>query len=323
MRNLATIFVPTTYDFKTLSRCLFSLKNQTKKDFKVIVVGLRKDTEVQKILNQMPYDSLYLIQKKKGLVRAANEALRNASEKYFIRIDDDVVVDKNWFKNIINTFDVLKKAGAVTGPTVIQSQNIKSRDLLNFLLPLKSKSLFMKCIGYVINKYLYDNRASEIGIFLPSGAFSIGSNLAKARAIKKSISVENIEACNFAVKTSLLKKLGGFDVIFNAGLGDYHEADIAQKIKKAGYEIIFNPNIAVEHRLQGTSSRSGTYYRIQNLITFYFRHLRNRKNNSTSKFIGYLLFQNVYYLYKGITTGDVSQFLAIPGTIVGLIKHIW
>jgi glycosyltransferase involved in cell wall biosynthesis len=99
------IFLPTSNRIKALRNCLVSLNNQTDKNFKIFLVGLKKDKEVEKLAISFKNLNIdYFIQKKPGIISAANEALRKTQGEIFVRIDDDVVLDKDWFKNLIKTY---------------------------------------------------------------------------------------------------------------------------------------------------------------------------------------------------------------------------
>ncbi|QQG44069.1 MAG: glycosyltransferase [Candidatus Roizmanbacteria bacterium] len=317
------IFIPTSKDTHVLKKCLKSLNVQSVKNFTIILIGLNKDPAIEKLISRFNNLKInYFIQQKKGLVEAANEALIKSNGDIFIRVDDDVTVTKNWLKNILITFNKESKIGGVTGPTLVNEKVLNSRDSLNFILRFKnSNNPFSKLLNYVYETYLYENKMFEVGKFLRSGNFSIGANFSTCLKIK-SQEVENFEACNFACKTSLIKRLGGFDETFAKGLGDYHEADMACKIRKSGYKIIFNPQAIVHHHIEAggkIKSRPDSYNRIKNFIIFYRRHMKISSFDTLLRFSINVILQNGYYLYKFLTTGNISNLGSIPGTITGLL----
>jgi len=247
-------------------------------------------------------------------VGAMNDGLGNVSTDLFIRIDDDVITDKGWFNHIINPFSD-QKVGAVTGPTLVDPRRLKERDIFSFLKPIEKNPLLNK----IIIEYLYENRLYNVSTFLKSGVFTLGSNF-KNHLPKKSKIVNNLEACNFALRTQLLKGLGGFDQLFSRGLGEYHEADIAFKIQEAGYQIMFHPQAIIHHNIKRGSSktRSDAYHRIQNFICFYKRHFDIDTLDTLIRFSTNLFLQNCYYVYTGLKRKDMSQLGSIPGTLKGL-----
>lgn len=323
MKIKASVFIPSSRDANSLEKCLESLNSQTLKDFEVIIVSKEKSVSIENLV--LEYRKLpikYIIQQKPGLVGASNEALRITKSPIFIRIDDDVVVTRKWLENVVGTFRVDKKIAAVTGPTLIDEKGLNARDSISFLSSSKKTVNPLKKLTHLITySYLYENRVFEVGSFFKSGAFSLGANFPLSTKINIK-EVENIEACNYACKSDLLKKLNGFDETFSKGLGEYHEADIACKMRKLGYKIIFNPKAVVWHKIENqiSTSRPDAYFRIQNFIKFYKRYIGFRNFDYSLRFATYLVLQNIYYICKFFTTGDFHQLGSIPGTFVGLMK---
>jgi len=321
----ADIFLPTSNRIEALKNCFVSLNNQTDKNFKIFLVGLKKDKDVEKLANIFKNLNIdYFIQKKPGVIGAANEALKKADGEIFIRIDDDVVLDKDWFKNLIQTYQKDKMIGGVTGPTLMNKKGINSRDLTAFLNNFeKSHNPFLKFLSNIYSQYLYQGKMKEVGLFLKSGAFTLGSNFPDCLKIKNIIEVDNLEACNWSCRENLLKSLGGFDEIYLKGLSECYEADIPLKIKKLGYKIVFNPKVKSEHHVEigkVQKARPAAFYRIQNFIIFYHRYFPIKSFDQLLRFKVNLIMQNGYYFYRFLTTGNFSLLGAIPGTIVGLIR---
>lgn len=321
----ADIFIPTSNRINSLNSCLESLSNQSLKDFKIILVGLTKNEDVEKLINKFNNLSInYVIQKDRGLVSAANIALTYSENDIFVRVDDDVIIDQGWFSALIDTYDSDNKIGGVTGPTIVSEVGMKSRDLTAFLEKFKkSENPFLKFLSYLYESVLYENKMYDVSFFLESGVFTLGSNFKSCLNIKGLVEVNNLEACNWSCRTELLKKIGGFDSIYVKGLGDYHEADAALKIKNLGYKLIFNPKASLKHNVEGgkvESSRPNSYYRIQNFIIFYFRFFKIKSPEQFFKFTLNLTLQNCYYVWKYLKTGNLSNLGAIPGTLVGLFK---
>lgn len=323
----ADIFVPTSNRLDALEQCLESLSKQSRRDFRVLLVGLRADEQVEKlILKFSQIEIQYFIQKKKGLIGAANEALQVAENEIFVRIDDDTVQDEFWYENLIKTFESDEHIGGVTGPTVMSEEGVKSRDLTAYLEKFKtSQNPLLRVFYSLYNDYLYENKMYEVSQFLKSGVFTLGSNFPQAAALPASLEVNNLEACNWSARTAILKEIGGYDEIYVKGLGDYHEADAALKIQKAGYKLIFNPKVKLRHNVEvGTvaKARPAPYWRIQNFIIFYFRFFDVESLDQLSRFVVNVLLQNGYYFFRFCTTGKFSQLGAMPGTLVGFMKVI-
>ena len=321
----ADIFIPTAGNVRVLKNCLDSLNEQTCKNFSIIIVVIRQDPQIDTLITQYPNLSIMiLIQSGKGLVQAAQDAYLVAKNDIFIRIDDYVVTDPHWLENIIKMMTHDPMVGGVTGPTLTNENGRNARDLfLFFEKTKKSNDVFWKSVRHVYLHYIYEDQIDTVGKFLPSGAFTLGSNYESCLHLTQPLEVDNLEACNMAIRKSLLDRFGGFDLTFNRGLGEYHEADIACKIKKAGYKVLFSSHVRLEHRVESTETASGSrpdsFYRIANFIAFYKRHLFQFDPHYIGRFATNILFQNGYYLYKFATTRHLQHLGSIPGTMYGLL----
>ena len=325
------IFIPTSNRYDALKTCLDSLSFQTNKNFKVYVVGIRESLEISKLVANYDFEIDYFIQSTPGIIGAANEALVKMSADIFIRIDDDVLISERWHQELINTYEVDERVGGVTGPTIMTAEGIRSRDLTAFLHFFKSNPNFIYRFPYYIySKIIFSGKMYEVSTFLESGAFTLGSNFESCLAIPNSIEVSNLEACNWSCRRSLLLQINGFDITFLKGLGDYHEADAALRIKSLGYKLVFNPKAELSHRVEIGKvpiARPETYYRIQNFIIFYARHYSILCANngfvlSITKFSLNVVLQNAYYIFKAFRTGKISQAACIPGTFVGFFRAL-
>lgn len=321
----ADIFIPTSNRIDSLTQCLDSLAKQSDKNFRVILVGMKKSPEVSALIKKYKrLPIVYMIQSGRGLVAAANDALGIAAADIFIRIDDDVILDKNWLKYLLETYRSDRRIGGVTGPTVMTEKGLRSRDLTAFLETFKrSNNPVLRFIFYVYHDILYEKRMNDVSRFLESGVFTIGSNYKSALNVSGLVEVNNLEACNWSARTRILKNIGGFDERYTKGLGDYHEADAAMRIKESGYNLIFNPKAHLTHNVEvGTieKARPAAFYRIQNFIYFYFRFFKVKSAKQLFKFLINLGLQNAYFVYRFVTTGNIGQLGALFGTMIGLLK---
>ncbi|QQR64192.1 glycosyltransferase family 2 protein [Candidatus Roizmanbacteria bacterium] len=318
-----SIFIPTGNRALSLDKTLQSLTKQAYKNFEVIVVDYKSSDNTEAVIKKYSKKLRIKVlrQKTKGLAKAANQALKQARGKIFIRTDDDVIMSKDWLLAIFDTFSKYKDVGGVTGPTVIPVAFRKNRDLFIIEERFKKGNILWKLIGSLYFGYFMDGQPRRVGHWFDSGAFGLGSNFPEAKN-EKQHEVSNLEACNFSVRKNLLKKIGGFDT-FYSGVGEYHEPDAAFKIKGLGYKLIFNPKASLNHcpSKQGFfNDRPESYSRMINFIVFYRRHIKLDSLRKFFHFIPYLIFLDAYYIYTAVKTKQLKQLGAIPGTIVGFLK---
>lgn len=318
------IFIPTSKDFSTLWTCLESLSLQTEIHFRILLIGTQQRSHYDSLLRKFPkLKIVYKYQRGAGLVFAANQALELASGNIFIRIDDDVVVTREWLKELVNPFLQNDSIAAVTGPTLMTKKGISSRGLMSFLYTIRnSQNIFLRLLKIIVVDYLYEKKLDRVGIFMKSGNFSLGSNL-KENTRGPIREVENLEACNFACKTEVLKKIGGFDRTFQKGLGDYHEADIACKMRILGFKIVFNPKALLYHHVEFgnvSPARPDAFHRMSNFIIFYNRHIGIRNADYFIRFMLNIFMQNAYYVSIFLKTRNFKQLGSIGGTFWGVYQ---
>lgn len=320
-----TVIIPTRNRSHSLTLLLKSLTNQEFKDFKVLIVDGGSNDGTLKVVTKFSQvlDIVSVGPISGGLVNSMNAALSVVKTPLLVRTDDDVVAKPTWLKAIVNTFDSDGSIGGVTGPTVIPTKNLHSRDLFTYTELFKDGGLIWKLIGDFYFKFILDGKTMQPSLWCKSGAFTLGSNYKSSRRLKTHL-VTNLEACNFAVKTEILKKVGGFDSAFT-GIGEYNEADVVFKIRKMGYKLMFNPRAEVNHcpSQQGFfDERPDSFPRISNFIFFYLRHYDLKNIDNIVHFFSYLIFQNCYYLYQALAKRQIKQLGSILGTFHGFYRSI-
>ncbi len=321
---LLSIFIPTGNRAESLRKVLQSLSRQTYKHFEVIIVDYKSlDKTFSVITAYSKKLRLKLIhQKVKGLTRAANMALLAAHGKIFVRTDDDVIMSPGWLAAIHETFLLDKHIGGVTGPTIIPRAYLKNRDLFVFETKFKRGNWFWKLVGKLYFGFFMEHQPYAVSRWFKSGAFALGTNFESAR--KQPIQeASNLEACNFSVRTDALRQVGGFDEGYG-GVGEYHEAAAAFKIKNLGYKLVFNPKAYLNHcpSQEGFySDRPASYSRMVNFMFFYLTYIKPNSLSKFFRFSSYVLFLNIYYIVTALKTRQLAQLGALPGTAAGVIKY--
>lgn len=230
---------------------------------KVSVVILSQDPPLKLLaeLNEQSFqDFETIIANQKGIVTAMNCALEIATGEIFVRIDDDVELPENWLEELIKPFEDPLVAG-VTGPTYVPKCFRKYRDSIR---NAEKPNWFLR--------WLFDGDPYAPAKIYKCGSVSYGSNFKEH--IKGEYEIDHLEGTNWAVRTELIRQVGGFDPAFS-GVAEWYDDDVVFKIKKLGYKIRYNSNAYLWHmlaegehfkeRLQGPS-------RISNWLRFHFRH---------------------------------------------------
>ena len=174
MKPKITVIVPAYNAEKTIEKTLASLKNQSFKDFDVIIVD---DSSTDNTINVAKRFFKKVIKNKgrKGPAGARNTGIKEAKTEKLAFIDSDCFADKDWIKNI---YKELEKEDAVMGNVKIPKSNY---------------------IG---------NSISLLGF--PGGG-NLGFE--KVWKVKNGYT-DHITSCNFGIKKSIFKKYGFFDDTF-------------------------------------------------------------------------------------------------------------
>jgi glycosyltransferase involved in cell wall biosynthesis len=189
-----SVIIPTSRNAADLEFCLGALLKQNAVNFEVIIVT--KSGEGYDCLKEK-FSGLNLIfineKERKGLSAARNLGLLSAKGDIVSYIDDDVLVGKDWLKEVMATFQKSTNIGGVTGPTIIPSDSLGNRDILAFHNKIE-KNIFWKIIGKLYTAFVLENKPYCIGKIFKSGGFSLGSNYIDATKMNKDLEVDYLEA---------------------------------------------------------------------------------------------------------------------------------
>lgn len=322
--SIISVMIPTKNRELSLKKALDSLVLQSFRDFELVVVdGGSTDNTKELVFSYQKHFSIQWAQKDGGLIPQMNVAYQMARGKYAVRTDDDVIFSKDWLQGIVESFEGDENIGGVTGPTVIPKEHAESRDLFYFEKKFREGSLFWKMVGKLYFGYFLEGTPYRVSHWCKSGTFTLGTNFETALN-EPSQEVNNLEACNWAVRRDLLVRVGGFDPIYT-GIGEYHEPDAACKIQKLGYKLVFCPKAHLFHcpSVEGFyKDRPDSFPRIINFITFYFRHIQPNTLDKFVRFFMYLGFQNAFFVFQAIGKKQMGLLGAVPGTVVGLFNVI-
>lgn len=190
-------------------------------DFKVLVCG---DVNIEPVQSEFvefischpnvknPHESLAL----RSLHSKRNLGWRLAQTELVAYLDDDVVLEREWAKKIMEPF-FDPHVGIVSGPGLIP-------DKLGLMARLAGLALSSSATGYVAERYK--------------------QNVSPVRAIKWS----QIIGCNMAIRRRLLEEVGGFNPFFEAG----DEMFISHAICRRGHRIVFASEARAFHYPRAT-----------------------------------------------------------------------
>jgi len=178
-----------------------------------------------------------------------------------VRIDDDVRIPREWLQNIVKTF-ASSYVGGVTGPTYVPYDRREYRDSIK---AFQDPNWFLR--------WLSDNEVKPAGI-RKCGCVSYDSNYEERIKPSKIFECDHLEGTNWAMRTELIRRVGGFDPAFD-GVAEWFDTDVEQKVLKLGYKLMYNPSAYLYHMLEEAPTyrdRFGDWSRIKNWLRFHKRH---------------------------------------------------
>ena len=198
----------------------------------IIADNASTDDSVNYITNNFPSVRLILNKTNDGYAGGYNKALQQISAEYYVLLNSDVEVTKNWITPIIELMDHDKSIAACQ-PKIKKYDDKNSFEYAGASGGFLDKYGYPFCRGRVFetleeDKGQYDD-ASEV--FWASGA------------------------CLF-LRAEAFYEVGGFDWDFFAHM---EEIDLCWKLKNKGYKIMCEPKSSVFHVGGGTLSSGSTF----------------------------------------------------------------
>jgi len=197
---LVSLIIPGKNEGAHLYKLMHSLRNQTYKNFEVIVVDDGSDDATpiigKSLLKQGLIDVFLRNDIRGGKASAANLALRFAKGKFIVHLDADCSFDYDAIEKILLPFYLDERVGAVGGNVMVRNYK-------------ESLATTLQAIEYYDTISIGRIISSHLGIYrVISGAFG-------------------------AFKKEVMDEIKGWDI------GPGLDGDITVKVRKAGYKIKF------------------------------------------------------------------------------------
>lgn len=246
------VILPTLGQKDLVLRFLASIQEQTYplEKIEVVIVNNSMTGEVTKEIKKWTKKhsrkpTITLIQNRVnlGYVGAANKGIDLAKGDFYFVSNDDVVLEKNCFNNLIKTALNNKKIG-ILGPRIYcwpQKNKISPQDMPGFESDFfwgKARSLSIK----------------------------------KLTRLKNPLKVDWVSGSGMMIKKEVIEKVGLFDgrlFIF------WEDSDLGIRAKKAGFKVVLVPRAKIFHQgsgMMGKITPKKTYYVVRNGLLFLFKH---------------------------------------------------
>lgn len=211
----ATVAVCTRERPALLSRCLDSIFALPDDGQEVIVIDSGPESgATAEVAGRYPA-ARYIVEKKIGLSRARNRAVREASHEVIAFTDDDAVVDPAWLRALLRNFDD-RLVLCATGLTTPAELETKAQEWHEKHSPF----------GRGYRRIVHDSASLSPGAAGRAGA-----------------------GVNMALRRSVLRDVGPFDEALDPGTASRSggDNDIFYRILAGGYRIVYDPHALSRH----------------------------------------------------------------------------
>jgi glycosyltransferase involved in cell wall biosynthesis len=275
---LITVLIPTYRRSQDLARCLAALQKQTRSADEVLVVVRDTDAETWKFLDSFNPGSLSLrkvVVTVPGVVLAMNAGLDVAQGDILAITDDDAAPHHDWLERIEAHFVTDEQVGGVGG-----------RDWLYLGTELQDATSHPGASNVV-------GRLRWFGNLI--GNHHIGEG--------ESREVDVLKGVNCSYRRILLKKIRFDERLRGSGAQVHWELSLGLQCKEAGWKLIYDPAIAVDHYLGKRFDED------QRVFKFNATALVNAIHNQTLILLEHLNFrQRVIYLLWSFLVGTREAF---------------
>lgn len=275
---LITVLIPTYRRSQDLARCLAALQKQTRLADEVLVVVRDTDTETWEFLDSFNPEALPLrkvVVNVPGVVLAMNAGLDVAQGDIIAITDDDAAPHNDWLERIETHFIADEQVGGVGG-----------RDWLYLGTELQDATSHPGASDVV-------GRLRWFGNFI--GNHHIGEGEARE--------VDVLKGVNCSYRRILLKKIRFDERLRGSGAQVHWELSLGLQCKEAGWKLIYDPAVAVDHYLGKRFDED------QRVFKFNATALANAIHNQTFILLEHLNFlQRFIYVLWSILVGTRQAF---------------
>jgi GT2 family glycosyltransferase len=213
-----------------LERCLVSiLKTGTDVDYEIIVIDNASTDNSQEFLskfkNENPKSKIILNQKNLGFAKAVNQGLGVAEAELILLLNPDTEVLPETLSKIVKFMHQYPRCGVLGGKILNFDGSIQPS--------VRSFPTLFSQILILLKLHNFFPRLKPLKDY-----FLLDFDYSKRQL------VDQVSGAFLATRTEVIKKIGGFDERFFLW---FEEVDFCFRAKRAGWEVIYTPDIYVNH----------------------------------------------------------------------------
>ncbi|MGC1377555.1 MAG: glycosyltransferase [Anaerolineales bacterium] len=235
-----SIIIPVYNQIEYTLNCLVAIAaSQDQAAYEVIVMDDASTDKTQKLLEKIRGIRYIRSANNRGFLVSCNEAAKRANGKYLVFLNNDTRVRALWLDNLLATFSLVPRAGLAG------------------------------------SKLIYPNeKLQEAGgiIWADGTGKNYGRNDDPQNCIYNYVrDADYISGASIMLPKTLWESLGGFDLQYQPAY--YEDVDLAFKVRRAGYKVIYQPFSQITHFEGGSNGVDLTsgikQYQVVNHKKFY------------------------------------------------------
>lgn len=283
-----SVIIPTYNSWRTLKSCILSIRKQSIKPAKIIVVDNGSDDDTSKnVKKYFPEVELITLDKNTGVTGGRNAGIKraNPTSDYLFFFDHDMVAEKNMLAELVKVAESNKQIGIVTPK-----------------------------IYYWGNKKIIWSAGTGINLWTGKIIFRGGQDIGQYE------NVEEVEVAPAAllVKRNAMKKLKFFDDTYFA---TYEDTDFCFRTRELGFKTFYAPKAIAYHILswdpKDDADRvlSRAYWIGRNRVIF-----MKKFGKSLLVFLFFIPVFLLFYFILAVKSNRLRDWITfIRGTIAGLL----
>lgn len=259
----------------------------------IVADNASTDSSIDFLKKNYPDIEIVINERNYGFAGGYNEALKKINSKYYLLLNSDIEVSKNWLTPLLKT--IKNDNIAAVQPKIIAYHDKNKFEHAGASGGYLDKNYFPFCRGRIFDEVEEDKGQynNETEVFWATGAALL-------------------------IKSDIFHQTGGFDDSFFAHM---EEIDLCWRIKKLGFQIMVNPNSVVYHVGGGTlpyQSPRKTYLNFRNSL---FVIMKNHEKHLFLKLFWRMSIDGIAGI-RFLTRFEFKQFLMIIKAHLNFYKNI-
>jgi len=281
---------------------------QTRTDFKILVIDNGSTDKTDLVFANLQYDVLR--DETGNLCHLFNIGWRMTSTEFVAYLNDDSEPSNEWFESAMRVLDDDKTVMAVGGPTLaMNAQEMYS------LIGEAARSVLLWPMEKFYELYIAEGKVFEPGLIFRSGAISIGGSLLSSARLSTQRGVDCLSFTNIVIRRIVFDRLGPLDENL---IWSQIDGDLFLRMTRAKMKLIFHPHVLVKHYVSPTGATRDPYSLAADFGYFASKHLLNRTCRDQPRVWAYILFYNLFWVYKALLGHNMGALAGVKGYYDGV-----